>query len=57
MTIYGETDHLWKFIVITGKERNGGDAVTLITRPIRFGKTITMSMLNYFFSSKYAGKK
>jgi len=26
------------------------DAVTLITRPRRFGKTLTMSMLYYFFS-------
>ncbi len=30
------------------------DAVTLITRPRRFGKTLTMSMLEYFFSVKYA---
>ena len=28
------------------------DAVTLITRPRRFGKTITMSMMEYFFSNK-----
>lgn len=27
---------------------NGQDAVTLITRPRRFGKTLTMSMINYF---------
>ena len=26
-----------------------GDAVTLITRPRRFGKTLNMSMLNCFF--------
>ena len=26
-----------------------GDAVTLITRPHRFGKTLNMSMLNCFF--------
>ena len=32
---------------------NGGDAVTLITRPRRFGKTLNMSMLNCFFSRKY----
>ncbi len=32
------------------------DAVTLITRPRRFGKTITMSMCNYFFSNKYLGR-
>ena len=28
---------------------NGGDEVTLITRPRRFGKTINQSMLRYFF--------
>ena len=32
------------------------DSVTLITRPRRFGKTITMNMCNYFFSNKYAGR-
>ena len=31
------------------------DSVTLITRPRRFGKTITMSMVERFFSIKYAG--
>lgn len=31
-----------------------GDDVTLITRPRRFGKTLNMSMLNCFFSNKYA---
>jgi hypothetical protein len=30
-----------------------GDVVTLIARPRRFGKTLTMSMLEYFFSNKY----
>lgn len=30
------------------------DAVTLITRPRRFGKTLNMSMLEKFFSVKYA---
>lgn len=30
------------------------DAVTLITRPRRFGKTLNMSMLKCFFSEKYA---
>ncbi len=30
------------------------DAVTLITRPRRFGKTLNMSMLECFFSEKYA---
>ena len=33
-----------------------GDAVTLITRPRRFGKTLTMSMTEHFFSVKYAGQ-
>ena len=32
------------------------DAVTLITRPRRFGKTLNMSMLNCFFSNRYAGR-
>ena len=32
------------------------DNTTLITRPRRFGKTLTLSMLNYFFSVEYAGK-
>ena len=32
-----------------------GDSVTLVTRPRRFGKTITMSMVERFFSIKYAG--
>ena len=31
-----------------------GDSVTLITRPRRFGKTLNMSMLEHFFSIKYA---
>ena len=29
------------------------DDITLITRPRRFGKTLNMSMLNYFFSRQY----
>ena len=33
---------------------SSGDAVTLITRPRRFGKTLNMSMLNCFFSNRYA---
>lgn len=33
-----------------------GDSVTLITRPRRFGKTLNMSMLEYFFSVDHAGK-
>lgn len=32
------------------------DEVTLITRPRRFGKTLTMSMVEQFFSLKYAGR-
>lgn len=31
-----------------------GDEITLITRPRRFGKTLNMSMLECFFSNKYA---
>ena len=31
-----------------------GDEITLITRPRRFGKTLNMSMLDCFFSNKYA---
>ncbi|MCI8558167.1 MAG: AAA family ATPase [Lachnospiraceae bacterium] len=34
-----------------------GDDVTLITRPRRFGKTLTMSMTEQFFSVKYAGRE
>ena len=33
-----------------------GDSVTLIARPRRFGKTLTMDMLNCFFSLKYTGR-
>ncbi len=33
-----------------------GDEVTLIARPRRFGKTLNMSMLEQFFSVKYAGR-
>ena len=33
------------------------DKVTLITRPRRFGKTLNMSMLEQFFSVKYAGRQ
>lgn len=33
-----------------------GDAVTLITRPRRFGKTLAMSMIEQFFSVEYAGR-
>ena len=36
---------------------NGGDDVTLITRPRRFGKTLNMSMLNCFFSNRYANRE
>lgn len=34
-----------------------GDSVTLITRPRRFGKTLTMNMVEKFFSVDYAGRK
>ncbi len=33
-----------------------GDDVTLIMRPRRFGKTLNLSMLDYFFSVCYAGR-
>ena len=33
-----------------------GDSVTLIARPRRFGKTLNMSMLEYFFSTAHAGQ-
>ena len=33
-----------------------GDEITLITRPRRFGKTLNMSMLDCFFSNKYAAR-
>ena len=32
------------------------DAVTLIARPRRFGKTLTISMLEQFLSNRYAGR-
>lgn len=35
----------------------GGDGTTLIARPRRFGKTLNMSMLDYFFSMEHADKK
>ena len=35
---------------------DSGDDVTLITRPRRFGKTLNMSMLNCFFSNRYADR-
>ena len=35
---------------------DSGDDVTLITRPSRFGKTLNMSMLECFFSNRYAGR-
>ena len=34
-----------------------GDDITLITRPRRFGKTLNMSMLESFFSNKYAERQ
>ena len=33
-----------------------GDDVTLITRPRRFGKTLNLNMLDYFFSNKHLGR-
>lgn len=35
---------------------DSGDSVTLITRPRRFGKTLNMSMVEKFFSVRYAGR-
>ena len=32
---------------------DSGDDVTLITRPRRFGKTLTLSMVEHFFSNHY----
>jgi len=32
------------------------DAVTLITRPRRFGKTLNIAMVEQFFSVRYAGR-
>ena len=32
------------------------DAVTLITRPRRFGKTLNLNMLDCFFSNRYADR-
>lgn len=32
------------------------DDITLITRPRRFGKTLTLSMTDYFFSLKHHGR-
>ena len=32
------------------------DDVTLVTRPRRFGKTLNISMLKYFFSNQYEGR-
>ena len=33
------------------------DAVTLLTRPRRFGKTLNLNMVESFFSVNYAGRK
>ena len=33
-----------------------GDSVTLIARPRRFGKTLNLNMLDYFFSNKHSGR-
>ncbi len=35
---------------------DGGDSVTLITRPRRFGKTLNLSMVECFFSNEYANR-
>ena len=36
---------------------DSGDSVTLITRPRRFGKTLTMSMVEHFFSVEFADRR
>ena len=36
---------------------NSGDDVTLITRPRRFGKTLTMSMVDCFFSNRFLDRE
>ncbi|MBR3761798.1 MAG: AAA family ATPase [Lachnospiraceae bacterium] len=36
---------------------DSGDSVTLITRPRRFGKTLTMSMVEQFFSVEFADRR
>ena len=36
--------------------RESNDSVTMITRPRRFGKTLNISMLEHFFSNRYAGQ-
>ena len=33
-----------------------GDDVTLVTRPRRFGKTLNLNMLDYFFSNRHSGR-
>ncbi len=33
-----------------------GSDITLLTRPRRFGKTVNLSMLEFFFSNEYAGR-
>ena len=35
---------------------NAGDKITLITRPRRFGKTLTLSMLQHFLAAEVSGK-
>ena len=35
---------------------NAGDKITLITRPRRFGKTLTLSMLQHFLASQVSGQ-
>jgi len=35
---------------------NAGDEITLITRPRRFGKTLTLSMLQHFLAAEVSGK-
>lgn len=50
-----ENDYFYKDKTLFIKEWwESGDVVTLITRPRRFGKTLNMSMMDYFFSNSYS---
>lgn len=35
---------------------NAGDEITLITRPRRFGKTLTLSMVQHFLAAEVSGQ-
>ncbi len=48
---------MWIKPILSGNGGKNKDDVTLITRPRRFGKTLTMNMVERFFSVKYAGRE